>query len=122
MENDRKVRAMAGQLVAQHGPAALELATGHARRQLAAGDYLSLLIWAKISVGSAKPWPRSCGACAKAATERSGRSGREALQQRFGGRRGALLGAADEIDEAVACGRARGLRVAARQGAGLAAR
>jgi len=53
MENDRKVRAMAGQLVAQHGPAALELATGHARRQLAAGDYLSLLIWAKVSVAVA---------------------------------------------------------------------
>ena len=44
---------MAGQLVAQHGPAALELATGHARRQLAAGDYLSLLIWAKVSVAVA---------------------------------------------------------------------
>jgi len=53
MENDRKVRAIAGQLVAQHGPAALALATDHARRQLAAGDYLSLLIWAKVSVAVA---------------------------------------------------------------------
>jgi hypothetical protein len=53
MENDRKVRAIGGQLVAQHGPAALELATNHARRQLAAGDYLSLLTWAKVSVAVA---------------------------------------------------------------------
>ena len=53
MENDRKVRAIAGQLVARHGPAALEFATDHARQQLAAGDYLSLLIWAKVSVAVA---------------------------------------------------------------------
>ena len=53
MENDRKVRAIAGRLVAQHGPAALQFATDHARRQLAVGDYLSLLIWAKVSVAVA---------------------------------------------------------------------
>ena len=53
MESDWKVRAIAGQLVARHGPAALELATDHARRQLAAGDYLSLLTWAKVSVAVA---------------------------------------------------------------------
>ena len=53
MENDRKVRAIAGRLVAQHGPAALQLATDHAQRQLAAGDYLSLLTWAKVSVAVA---------------------------------------------------------------------
>ncbi len=39
--------------MAQHGPAALELATDHARQQLAAGDYLSLLTWAKVSVAVA---------------------------------------------------------------------
>ncbi len=53
MENDRKVRAIAGQLVAEHGAAALQLATDHAQRQLAAGDYLSLLTWAKVSVAVA---------------------------------------------------------------------
>jgi hypothetical protein len=50
MDNDRKVRAIAGQLVAQHGDNALQLATDNAQRQLAAGDYLSLLTWAKVSV------------------------------------------------------------------------
>lgn len=53
MDDDRKVREIAGALVAQHGAAALELATDHAQRQLAAGDYLSLLIWAKVSVAVA---------------------------------------------------------------------
>ncbi|HKW52373.1 MAG TPA: hypothetical protein VJO12_01680 [Stellaceae bacterium] len=53
MENDRKVREIAGALVAQHGAAALQLATDRAQRQLAAGDYLSLLTWAKVSVAVA---------------------------------------------------------------------
>ena len=50
MDNDRKVREIAGALVARHGAAALQLATDRAQRQLAAGDYLSLLTWAKVSV------------------------------------------------------------------------
>jgi hypothetical protein len=53
MENDPKVRALAGQLVAQHGAAALRLATEQAREQLQVGDYLSLLTWAKVSVAVA---------------------------------------------------------------------
>ena len=53
MDNDRKVREIAGALGAQHGAAALELATDRAQRQLAAGDYLSLLTWAKVSVAVA---------------------------------------------------------------------
>jgi hypothetical protein len=53
MDNDRKVREIAGELVARHGAAALELATDRAQRQLAAGDYLSLLTWAKVSVAVA---------------------------------------------------------------------
>ncbi|HWG80306.1 MAG TPA: hypothetical protein VN681_11055 [Stellaceae bacterium] len=53
MDNDQKVREIAGALVARHGAAALELATERAQRQLAAGDYLSLLIWAKVSVAVA---------------------------------------------------------------------
>ena len=53
MENDRKVREIAGALVARHGAAALELATDRAQRQLATGDYLSLLTWAKVSVAVA---------------------------------------------------------------------
>jgi sensor domain CHASE-containing protein len=53
MDNDRKVREIAGALVAQHGAAALALATDRAQRQLAAGNYLSLLIWAKVSVAVA---------------------------------------------------------------------
>ena len=53
MDTDRKAREIAGALVARHGAAALELATDRAQRQLAAGDYLSLLIWAKVSVAVA---------------------------------------------------------------------
>jgi hypothetical protein len=53
MDTDQKARAIAGRLVAEHGAAALELATDRARSQLAAGDYLSLLTWAKVSVAVA---------------------------------------------------------------------
>jgi hypothetical protein len=53
MENERKVREIAGRLVARHGQAALQLATNYAQRQLAEGDYLSLLTWAKVSVAVA---------------------------------------------------------------------